>query len=71
MDGPGVFKFAVKMLAKIADEVISEAGYTPDQIDWLVPHQANKRIIDATAKQIAAILLMGSLIAAAYTLLKD
>ena len=52
MDGPGVFKFAVKMLAKIADEVISEAGYTPDQIDWLVPHQANKRIIDATAKHL-------------------
>ena len=52
MDGPGVFKFAVKMLAKIADEVISEAGYTPDQIDWLVPHQANKRIIDSTAKHL-------------------
>jgi len=52
MDGQGVFKFAVKMLAKIADEVISEAGYTPDQIDWLVPHQANKRIIDSTAKHL-------------------
>lgn len=52
MDGPGVFKFAVKMLAKIADEVISEAGYTAEQIDWLVPHQANKRIIDSTAKHL-------------------
>ncbi|HFC6397143.1 TPA: beta-ketoacyl-ACP synthase III [Neisseria polysaccharea] len=52
MDGPGVFKFAVKMLAKIADDVIEEAGYTTDQIDWLVPHQANKRIIDSTAKHL-------------------
>lgn len=52
MDGPGVFKFAVKMLAKVADEVISEAGYTPDQIDWIVPHQANKRIIESTAKHL-------------------
>lgn len=52
MDGPGVFKFAVKMLAKIADEVISEASYTAEQIDWLVPHQANKRIIDSTAKHL-------------------
>jgi len=52
MDGPGVFKFAVKMLAKIADDVIEEAGYTADQIDWIVPHQANKRIIDSTAKHL-------------------
>lgn len=52
MDGPGVFKFAVKMLAKVADDVIQEAGYTAQQIDWLVPHQANKRIIDSTAKHL-------------------
>nr|WP_314169474.1 beta-ketoacyl-ACP synthase III [uncultured Neisseria sp.] len=52
MDGPGVFKFAVKMLAKIADEVISEAGYTSAQIDWIVPHQANRRIIESTAKHL-------------------
>ena len=52
MDGPGVFKFAVKMLSKIADDVIEEAGYTTNQIDWLVPHQANKRIIDSTAKHL-------------------
>ena len=52
MDGPGVFKFAVKMLSKIADDVIEEAGYTADQIDWIVPHQANKRIIDSTAKHL-------------------
>ncbi|MGF6148079.1 3-oxoacyl-[acyl-carrier-protein] synthase 3 [Kingella potus] len=52
MDGPGVFKFAVKMLAKVAEDVLAEAGYTADQIDWIVPHQANKRIIDSTAKHL-------------------
>ncbi|MDO4879249.1 MAG: beta-ketoacyl-ACP synthase III [Neisseria sp.] len=52
MDGPGVFKFAVKMLAKAAEDVLAEAGYTAGQLDWLVPHQANKRIIDSTAKHL-------------------
>ena len=52
MDGPGVFKFAVKTLAKAAEDVLAEAGYTADQIDWIVPHQANKRIIDSTAKHL-------------------
>ena len=52
MDGPGVFKFAVKTLAKVAEEVLEEAGYHAEQIDWLVPHQANKRIIDSTAKHL-------------------
>ena len=52
MDGQGVFKFAVKQLAAVADEVLQEAGYTAEQVDWLVPHQANKRIIDSTAKHL-------------------
>lgn len=52
MDGPGVFKFAVKMLAKVAEEVLEESGYTTDQIDWIVPHQANRRIIESTAKHL-------------------
>lgn len=52
MDGPGVFKFAVKMLAKVAEEVLEESGYTADQIDWIVPHQANRRIIESTAKHL-------------------
>ncbi|QEY24158.1 beta-ketoacyl-ACP synthase III [Neisseria animalis] len=52
MDGPGVFKFAVKMLSKVADEVLTESGYSAEQIDWLIPHQANKRIIDSTAKHL-------------------
>ncbi|MDO4998410.1 MAG: beta-ketoacyl-ACP synthase III [Neisseria sp.] len=52
MDGPGVFKFAVKTLAKAAEEVLEEAGYQAEQVDWLVPHQANKRIIDSTVKHL-------------------
>lgn len=52
MDGPGVFKFAVKMLAKVAEEVLEESGHTADQIDWIVPHQANRRIIESTAKHL-------------------
>lgn len=52
MDGPGVFKFAVKSLAKVAEEVMEEAGVGAEAIDWLVPHQANKRIIESTAKHL-------------------
>lgn len=52
MDGPGVFKFAVKQLAAVADEVLNESGYLAEQIDWIIPHQANKRIIEATAKHL-------------------
>lgn len=52
MDGPGVFKFAVKTLAKAAEEVLAESGTPAEQIDWLVPHQANKRIIESTAKHL-------------------
>ncbi|MCS4532790.1 beta-ketoacyl-ACP synthase III [Neisseria montereyensis] len=52
MDGPGVFKFAVKMLSKVAEDVLKESGYTSAQIDWIVPHQANKRIIESTAKHL-------------------
>lgn len=52
MDGPGVYKFAVKNLSQIAEEVLEEAGMKAEQIDWLVPHQANKRIIDSTAKHL-------------------
>lgn len=52
MDGQGVFKFAVKQLAAVADEVLTEAGCSAEQIDWIVPHQANRRIIEATAKHL-------------------
>lgn len=52
MDGQGVFKFAVKQLSAVAQEVLSESGYHAEQIDWIVPHQANRRIIEATAKHL-------------------
>ncbi|KLT72707.1 3-oxoacyl-ACP synthase [Neisseria arctica] len=52
MDGPGVFKFAVKTLAKVAEDVLEQTGTSAEEIDWIVPHQANKRIIEATAKHL-------------------
>ncbi|KPN70682.1 beta-ketoacyl-ACP synthase III [Neisseria sp. 83E34] len=52
MDGPGVYKFAVKNLSQVAEDVLQEAGMTADQVDWVVPHQANKRIIESTAKHL-------------------
>ncbi len=52
MDGSAVFKLAVRALADVADEVLQAAGLTAADIDWFVPHQANIRIIDATAKRL-------------------
>lgn len=52
MDGQAVFKFAVKVLAEVAEEVIVAAGKTVADVDWLVPHQANIRIMQATAKRL-------------------
>lgn len=52
MDGQAVFKFAVKVLSEVAGEVIASAGQSQESIDWLVPHQANIRIIQSTAKKL-------------------
>jgi len=52
MDGQAVFKFAVKVLAEVAREVLDAANMTADQLDWLIPHQANVRILQATAKKL-------------------
>lgn len=52
MDGPAVFKFAVKVLAEVAQEVLNQAGMDTGAIDWLIPHQANIRIIQSTAKKL-------------------
>jgi 3-oxoacyl-[acyl-carrier-protein] synthase-3 len=52
MDGPAVFKFAVKALAEVAEEVLAAAGLRVDQLDWLIPHQANVRILEATANRL-------------------
>jgi 3-oxoacyl-[acyl-carrier-protein] synthase-3 len=52
MDGQAVFKFAVRVLADVAQECCDAAGIPAEEIDWLVPHQANVRIIEATAKRM-------------------
>ncbi|ENO88552.1 beta-ketoacyl-ACP synthase III [Thauera linaloolentis] len=52
MDGQAVFKFAVKVLGEVAHEVLDLAGASADSVDWLIPHQANIRIIQATAKRL-------------------
>ncbi len=52
MDGQGVFKFAVRVLSDVVEEVLEETGLPASTIDWLVPHQANIRIMEATAKRL-------------------
>lgn len=52
MDGQAVFKFAVKVLADVANEVLDTAGLGIDDVDWLIPHQANVRILQSTAKRL-------------------
>lgn len=52
MNGQEVFRNAVKRLEETVDEILDLTGYSQQDIDWLVPHQANKRIIDATAKKL-------------------
>lgn len=51
-DGRKVFKWAVDTVAKQAQKLMDDAGYTPDDIDWFVPHSANLRIIEAISKQL-------------------
>ncbi|MFH6984293.1 beta-ketoacyl-ACP synthase III [Marinoscillum luteum] len=51
-EGSTVFKFAVTNMADVAAEVMEKNNLTSDDISWLVPHQANKRIIDATARRM-------------------
>jgi 3-oxoacyl-[acyl-carrier-protein] synthase-3 len=52
MRGREVFRHAVVNLAEVLNEVLSEIGLTSADIDWVVPHQANARILDATAKKL-------------------
>ncbi|MCB0374763.1 MAG: 3-oxoacyl-ACP synthase, partial [Sinomicrobium sp.] len=51
-DGKTVFKFAVSNMADVAEKIMIRNNLTHDDVDWLVPHQANKRIIDATASRM-------------------
>lgn len=51
-EGQAVFKFAVKGMADVSAEILEKNNLTSNDIQWLVPHQANKRIVDATASRI-------------------
>ena len=52
MDGQAVFKFAVRVLEESARETAEKAGMRLEDVDWLIPHQANVRILEATAKRL-------------------
>jgi len=52
MEGREVFKHAVAMISDVIEVVFEQAGISAEDIDWFVPHQANKRIIDASAKKL-------------------
>ena len=52
MDGQAVFKLAVRVLDEVARETLALCKLEPGDIDWLIPHQANVRILDATAKRL-------------------
>ena len=52
MQGNQVFRFAVKALDEVTRETVAAAGMTLEDIDWLIPHQANVRILEATAKRL-------------------
>jgi len=53
MEGKAVFKMAVKNLAAVATSVLTKSGYQPTDVNWLIPHQANLRIIEATAAHLS------------------
>jgi 3-oxoacyl-[acyl-carrier-protein] synthase-3 len=52
MEGREVFRHAVGMITDVVEDVFRDTGYTADDLDWFVPHQANKRIIDASAHKL-------------------
>jgi 3-oxoacyl-[acyl-carrier-protein] synthase III len=52
MKGREVFRHAVVNLADVLSNVLAEAGFTAEDLDWVVPHQANRRILDATARKL-------------------
>jgi 3-oxoacyl-[acyl-carrier-protein] synthase-3 len=52
MEGREVFKYAVGMITDVIQAAFDSTGTTSDDLDWLVPHQANRRIIDGSAKKL-------------------
>jgi 3-oxoacyl-[acyl-carrier-protein] synthase-3 len=51
-EGKTVFKYAVSNMANVSEKMLTRNNLTEEDIQWLVPHQANKRIIEATAKRV-------------------
>jgi 3-oxoacyl-[acyl-carrier-protein] synthase-3 len=52
MDGPEVFRHAVTNISEVVKSTLAKAGYRPSDVDWFVPHQANKRILDGAARKL-------------------
>jgi len=52
MDGPEVFRHAVTKISEVIGTILDQAGYKASDIDWFVPHQANKRILDGAARKL-------------------
>jgi 3-oxoacyl-[acyl-carrier-protein] synthase-3 len=52
MDGPEVFRHAVTKISEVIGATLDKAGYQASEIDWFVPHQANKRILDGAARKL-------------------
>jgi 3-oxoacyl-[acyl-carrier-protein] synthase-3 len=52
MEGKEVFKFAIAAVTDVITDVFADSGYGADDLDWFVPHQANKRIIDGSAHKL-------------------
>jgi 3-oxoacyl-[acyl-carrier-protein] synthase-3 len=52
MEGRAVFKHAVAMISDVIEDALAATGYTANDVDWFVPHQANKRIIDDSAHKL-------------------
>ena len=52
MDGKAVFRFAVEAVPKVVRELLEQTGLTPEDVDWIVPHQANRRIVESAAKRL-------------------
>ncbi len=53
MEGSGVFRSAVPLMEEALDRALRNAGLTREQVDWVIPHQANLRIIDALARRLS------------------
>ena len=52
MNGREVFRFATRVMAQATDEVVAQAGLTLEDVDWVIPHQANQRIIETAARRL-------------------